>query len=338
MQGGGGGAMVAKQLGGERKGAGPAARPPEEPLRCPRCDSLNTKFCYYNNYSLAQPRHFCKTCRRYWTKGGALRNVPIGGGCRKNKRSGTRASSGPSSSSQRSLTVAEEDSRTQLAGGVTSPLSSSSTSSSSLIHPSESSTTKLFHGLSSSSSMDFHVPGLPFIRPQPGAFNQFPSFGVLPPTSSSSSSSSTRVNSSTLICPPASSVRHGGTSLCGGAFSGMDSQQNMHSTMAASMESLSAMNADLHWKLQQQRLAMLLAEGQQHKETTVSGFVIGTHHGLDQQHQHSQKPSIENPNYQRSNELSSNGSNIEETRETTNEWPFGSWSSWDDFHQYNSLP
>lgn len=56
-----------------------------ENLRCPRCDSTNTKFCYYNNYNLTQPRHFCKTCRRYWTKGGALRNVPIGGGCRKNK-------------------------------------------------------------------------------------------------------------------------------------------------------------------------------------------------------------------------------------------------------------
>lgn len=55
-------------------------------LRCPRCDSANTKFCYYNNYSLLQPRYFCKSCRRYWTKGGALRNVPIGGGCRKNKR------------------------------------------------------------------------------------------------------------------------------------------------------------------------------------------------------------------------------------------------------------
>lgn len=54
-------------------------------LRCPRCDSSNTKFCYYNNYNLTQPRHFCKTCRRYWTKGGALRNVPIGGGCRKSK-------------------------------------------------------------------------------------------------------------------------------------------------------------------------------------------------------------------------------------------------------------
>ncbi|XP_020592003.1 dof zinc finger protein DOF3.6-like [Phalaenopsis equestris] len=57
------------------------------PLNCPRCDSTNTKFCYYNNYSLAQPRHFCKSCKRYWTRGGTLRNVPVGGGSRKNKRS-----------------------------------------------------------------------------------------------------------------------------------------------------------------------------------------------------------------------------------------------------------
>ncbi|KAK9748163.1 hypothetical protein RND81_02G040500 [Saponaria officinalis] len=56
-------------------------------LKCPRCDSLNTKFCYYNNYNLSQPRHFCKNCRRYWTNGGILRNVPVGGGCRKSKRS-----------------------------------------------------------------------------------------------------------------------------------------------------------------------------------------------------------------------------------------------------------
>ncbi|KAE8788077.1 dof zinc finger protein 12 [Hordeum vulgare] len=58
----------------------------DQPLKCPRCDSTHTKFCYYNNYSLSQPRYFCKTCRRYWTKGGSLRNVPVGGGCRKNKR------------------------------------------------------------------------------------------------------------------------------------------------------------------------------------------------------------------------------------------------------------
>ncbi|KAL5730433.1 hypothetical protein ACHQM5_003254 [Ranunculus cassubicifolius] len=60
--------------------------PPAQPQKCPRCDSTNTKFCYYNNYSLSQPRYFCKTCRRYWTQGGTLRNVPVGGGCRKGKR------------------------------------------------------------------------------------------------------------------------------------------------------------------------------------------------------------------------------------------------------------
>ncbi|MCI17505.1 dof zinc finger protein, partial [Trifolium medium] len=54
--------------------------------KCPRCESTNTKFCYYNNYNLSQPRHFCKTCRRYWTRGGALRNVPVGGGCRRNNK------------------------------------------------------------------------------------------------------------------------------------------------------------------------------------------------------------------------------------------------------------
>ncbi|KAG2243692.1 hypothetical protein Bca52824_094452 [Brassica carinata] len=46
---------------------------------CPRCNSDNTKFCYYNNYSASQPRYKCKNCRRYWTHGGTLRNVPIGG-------------------------------------------------------------------------------------------------------------------------------------------------------------------------------------------------------------------------------------------------------------------
>ncbi|OWM90494.1 hypothetical protein CDL15_Pgr014797 [Punica granatum] len=58
----------------------------DQPLKCPRCESTHTKFCYYNNYSLSQPRYFCKTCRRYWTKGGTLRNIPVGGGCRKNKK------------------------------------------------------------------------------------------------------------------------------------------------------------------------------------------------------------------------------------------------------------
>lgn len=57
-------------------------------LKCPRCESTNTKFCYYNNYSKLQPRHFCRACKRYWTEGGTLRNVPVGGS-RRNKRTKT---------------------------------------------------------------------------------------------------------------------------------------------------------------------------------------------------------------------------------------------------------
>lgn len=70
----------------------------ETALKCPRCESTNTKFCYFNNYSLTQPRHFCKTCRRYWTRGGALRNVPVGGGCRRNKRSTKKSNNSRSKS------------------------------------------------------------------------------------------------------------------------------------------------------------------------------------------------------------------------------------------------
>ncbi|XP_030529609.2 dof zinc finger protein DOF3.4-like [Rhodamnia argentea] len=73
------------------------ALPPQEQehLPCPRCDSTNTKFCYYNNYNFSQPRHFCKSCRRYWTHGGTLRDIPVGGGSRKNAKRSRTASSSP---------------------------------------------------------------------------------------------------------------------------------------------------------------------------------------------------------------------------------------------------
>ncbi|XP_022875562.1 dof zinc finger protein DOF4.6-like [Olea europaea var. sylvestris] len=45
----------------------------DQALNCPRCNSTNTKFCYYNNNSLSQPR-----------------NIPVGGSSRKNKRSSSR--------------------------------------------------------------------------------------------------------------------------------------------------------------------------------------------------------------------------------------------------------
>ncbi|PWA42705.1 DOF transcription factor 2 [Artemisia annua] len=58
---------------------------PDKIIPCPRCTSMDTKFCYFNNYNVNQPRHFCKSCQRYWTAGGAMRNMPVGAGRRKNK-------------------------------------------------------------------------------------------------------------------------------------------------------------------------------------------------------------------------------------------------------------
>ncbi|CAI9093375.1 OLC1v1028865C1 [Oldenlandia corymbosa var. corymbosa] len=102
------------------------ARPQkEQAINCPRCNSTNTKFCYYNNYSLSQPRYFCKTCRRYWTEGGSLRNIPVGGGSRKNKRS---SSSTLSSSNSASTSNSSSSSKKlhQLPDLILPPMSSSS--------------------------------------------------------------------------------------------------------------------------------------------------------------------------------------------------------------------
>ncbi|XP_073020902.1 dof zinc finger protein DOF3.4-like [Primulina eburnea] len=103
-----------------------------EQFQCPRCESTNTKFCYYNNYNLSQPRHFCKSCRRYWTRGGALRNVPVGGGTRKTHSSNKRpriAPSTPTSASPASTarlvscsTEKDETAETQTINGlITNP-------------------------------------------------------------------------------------------------------------------------------------------------------------------------------------------------------------------------
>ncbi|KAL2897019.1 Dof zinc finger protein DOF3.6 [Bienertia sinuspersici] len=95
---------------------------PEAGQKCPRCDSTNTKFCYFNNYSLSQPRHFCKTCRRYWTRGGALRNVPVGGGSRRT----TKRSKGRSSSSSTSICNSNNNNgSSMMIPGGTTPTNSS---------------------------------------------------------------------------------------------------------------------------------------------------------------------------------------------------------------------
>lgn len=77
--------QVVKEEEEERKADQTVEKRPDKIIPCPRCKSMETKFCYFNNYNVNQPRHFCKGCQRYWTAGGALRNVPVGAGRRKTK-------------------------------------------------------------------------------------------------------------------------------------------------------------------------------------------------------------------------------------------------------------
>lgn len=87
---------------------------PDKILPCPRCNSMDTKFCYYNNYNVNQPRHFCKNCQRYWTAGGTMRNVPVGAGRRKNKNA---------ASHYRHITMSEalQNARADLPNGTCHP-------------------------------------------------------------------------------------------------------------------------------------------------------------------------------------------------------------------------
>ncbi|XP_078430803.1 dof-type zinc finger DNA-binding family protein [Wolffia australiana] len=201
-------------------------KPPEQGLKCPRCDSYNTKFCYYNNYSLSQPRHFCKTCRRYWTKGGALRNVPFGGGSRKNRKS---RSTGPFrlSSDYHGRTIPEPtffhlggygDGQVFPFGAISSP----------------------FLGTSVSPLVVLDAPA-----PAVNLFNEMPSRG------------------------------DGGTSA--GAPPGDGGMGPAQRSLATSIESLSSINQDLHWKLQQKRLAMLFGSEVQ-PPTKSAGTDLPVHH------------------------------------------------------------
>ncbi|KAL0431825.1 UNVERIFIED_CONTAM: Dof zinc finger protein DOF5.7 [Sesamum radiatum] len=222
-----------------------SARPQEPPLKCPRCDSPNTKFCYYNNYSLTQPRHFCKTCRRYWTKGGALRNVPIGGGCRKNKKM---------KSSPRLSGDSKDSSGSSDVGGL-----------------------KFFQGIAP--AMDFQLggAGISFparlnTSPNTGLYNPFSSFGEISNTCGAISStpcfnldsSVMRFNSTTF--PNFKQGDQGNMNSPG--FHQELGSMNIHGSLASSIESLSSINQDLHWKLQQQRLSMLFVGDHTQKTNT----------------------------------------------------------------------
>ncbi|KAG6767083.1 hypothetical protein POTOM_028262 [Populus tomentosa] len=315
-------------------------RPQEQALKCPRCESPNTKFCYYNNYSLTQPRHFCKTCRRYWTKGGALRSVPIGGGCRKNKK--IKSSSRLSSDSK------DSSGSSEIAGF------------------------SFFHGLSP--TVDFNLGGLSFPRLNPsqnGLYNHFPSFGDI---SATSAAAATVTSPCFTLDPSVSST--GSCSLMGfnypltsvaSGFGGAiqenigDASMNINTNLPSSIESLSCINQDLHWKLQQQRLAMLFGTGEKHKD----GSTVSTD-PIENQVQKPQPIMFENLEISKPQVCAAGNSRKEgaASGDTATEWFFGNsysqvtatptntsnngnndntgnWNgvqAWGDLHQYSALP
>ncbi|KAK1372166.1 Zinc finger, Dof-type [Heracleum sosnowskyi] len=142
----------------------------QQALKCPRCESLNTKFCYYNNYNLSQPRYYCKACRRYWTKGGVLRNVPVGGGIRKAKRC---------PKTKKSTTSAATTADADADAAVTKSDSNSSSERSSLTAPTTTAAAEVVSGptsLNSCPNLFSFASESPFVVPdqitQPGFDDQ----------------------------------------------------------------------------------------------------------------------------------------------------------------------
>nr|WAK88801.1 Dof5 [Diospyros kaki] len=159
-----------------------------EPLTCPRCGSTNTKFCYYNNYNKSQPRHFCKDCKRHWTEGGALRNVPVGGG-RKNKRLKPSTTSSSPSAAGGNLLI----NSTQMSEIFSQPWIRSSAASPSQLHSIDGMNSfikaKSFPGVNGNYFLDSTLPVLESQNLQPFA------------SSSSSGSGSSEMNPSAILEP-----------------------------------------------------------------------------------------------------------------------------------------
>ncbi|CAA7393936.1 unnamed protein product [Spirodela intermedia] len=227
---------------------GASPRPPEQGLKCPRCDSYNTKFCYYNNYSLTQPRHFCKACRRYWTKGGALRNVPFGGGSRKTRKSRSMASLSSSTSSfclssDLHGRAMQEPSFFQFGGynAYSTVCGTSGGGGASQILP--------FRGISSSAAVGASATPLVVLDCPAPAVPFFSEMGCRGETATTTSE---------------------------------ESMGSIHRNLATSIESLSSINQDLHWKLQQQRLAMFFGSEGHHPTEGTGGAavfnVLSRHH------------------------------------------------------------
>lgn len=154
----GGGETQGKKTNGGSHGSKPCLKKPDKILPCPRCESMDTKFCYYNNYNVNQPRHFCKNCQRYWTAGGTLRNVPVGSGRRKNKNANSKSLGGERGNDQSDLRTGNGNGNRHTSGAVDGVESESGVT---VVAPSfapRESVEDVSHGMASSAMVPAHQP------------------------------------------------------------------------------------------------------------------------------------------------------------------------------------
>ncbi|KAE8706984.1 putative synaptotagmin [Hibiscus syriacus] len=210
---------------------------------------------------------------------------------------------------------------------------------------------KFLHELSP--AMDFELGGFSFPRlnpsPATGIYNQIASFGDGNNPSGSSSSLMGFLNY------PLPSGNRG----LSGAIQEMESSLNVNSSFPSSIESLSSINQDLHWKLQQQRLAMLFDGDNQKENSSTTAYSAPA---LDENQAQKPLPILfQNLEVSKSENISAAGN---PRKDTSNEWFFGNsyvapvtrtpttsgngndntssnWNGvqqWNDLHQYSTLP
>nr|POE84673.1 dof zinc finger protein dof3.6 [Quercus suber] len=91
-----------------QQGSHDSAQSPQllPPLIPPPTHHVGAGACSIRPGSMADRARLAKlpqpeTCRRYWTKGGALRSVPVGGGCRRNKKNKSSRTKSQANSTER---------------------------------------------------------------------------------------------------------------------------------------------------------------------------------------------------------------------------------------------
>ncbi|KAF9603291.1 hypothetical protein IFM89_034640 [Coptis chinensis] len=203
--------------------------------------------------------------------------------------------------------------------------------------------------------MEFQLGEFPFSRLNSsftgGVYNQFSS-AVAPNSPTTFNTTYPSANSSSIMGMnylSSSNVKQGEIeSFNNVGIQGMSSM-NFNTSLASSIESLSCMNQDLHWRLQQQRFAEMLSEENHHRESSVSLIPDAT---LENQVQRPEPIFFQNLEiskpvasavgntgecfFDNSSYTPTSTTTFKNGDENTSNW--SGFQAWNDVHQYGALP